>query len=431
MASSPGAGSGELEGWPFLLVFSLSLVFALFMMGFFAGSETAFVSASMARIDLLAQQSDRRAIYISRLMQDPSRMLGIVLVGTNLMGVMAGVAGLQLIRYLLAGQKNLQELVNTVVMTFIILLFCEILPKTIFRYKADALALRSARLLRVFEAILRPLVFFFTKISDLVVRRTRDEDKEERSRFVREELILLAVMGKESGALKKSQLRMVQGILDLEERTIGKIMTPLVEIVAMPEDSRPQDYLKKAAATGFSRIPIYSERIDNIIGTVNVLDVLYADDVPETIQPFIRKEIRHEPESRLVFPLLKELTRSRSPMVFVVDEYGGVVGLVTIEDLVEEVMGEIWDEKDKLETEPINRISEHVLDCDGKAEIQVLNHDFELAVPEGDYNTIAGFIIEKMQRIPKKGESLTLGKLKILVLDADAKSVRRVRISKK
>jgi putative hemolysin len=118
-------------------------------------------------------------------------------------------------------------------------------------------------------------------------------------------------------------------------------------------------------------------------------------------------------------------------MVFVVDEYGGVVGLVTIEDLVEEVMGEIWDEKDREEVDAVQRISDRVLDCDGKTEIQILNHDFDLSIPEGDYNTIAGLVIEKLQRIPRKGESLTVGNLRMLVLDADAKSVRRVRVSKK
>jgi CBS domain containing-hemolysin-like protein len=461
-----GGGMGQIEGWPTLLVFSLLLAGSLFMSGFFSGSETAFVSASMARIDLLSEQSDRRALFIQRLMQEPGRMLGTVLVGNNLMNVAAGAAGLQLIRSFLAGQKSLQELANTLVMTLVILVFCEILPKTIFRFKADALALRSAPFLRLSELILKPLVLLFTQISDLVVNRTYKAGSVESARVVREELKLLAAMGEEEGALRKSQLRMVKGILDLEERVIGKIMTPLVEIVALSEDTSPDDFLQMAADTGFSRIPIFSERIDNIVGIVNVLDVLQAidmriengeadndqsdgkradkdqadsakdnniksDNVPDTILPFIRKDIRHEPESRLIFPLLKELTRSRSPMVFVVDEYGGVVGLVTIEDLVEEVMGEIWDEKDKAEVEFVQKISDRVFDCDGKTEVQVLIHDYGLPIPDGDYNTIAGFVIEKLQRIPRKGESLSLGKLRFLVLDADAKSVRRVRILKR
>lgn len=423
--------SGELLGGFFPLLFSFILVLSLALSAFFSGSETAFVSASMARIEVLAQQSNRRALYIKRLMQEPDRMLGIVLVGTNLMNTAAGVAGLQLSRYVLKGHKDLSELVNTFVMTLVILMFGEILPKTVFRAKADVLAFRSAPLLRLFDSLLRPFVIFFSKVSNLVVRWAGKEDKEERIRITREELRLLAEMGEEEGALKKDQLRMVHGILDLESRTIGRIMTPLIDVVALPHDSTPHIFLEKVKQTGFSRIPIYEDRIDNTIGIVNVLDVLAAETLPETILPFVRRDIRHEPESRRVFPLLRELTRSRSLMAFVVDEYGGVVGIVTIEDLIGEIVGDIWEERDREERKTVHRISEQVLDCEGKTEILTLNHDYELDIPEGEYNTIAGLIIEKLQRIPKKGESLTLDKLKFLILDSDAKSVRRVRIVRK
>jgi len=429
--SLPIADFGELSGWIFPSVFGFLLVFSVIMSGFFSGTETAFVSASMARIEVLVQQNNRRALYIKRLMQEPDRMLGIVLVGTNLMNTAAGVAGLQLVRYTLRGREDLHELVNTLVLTFVILLFGELLPKTVFRAKANALSLRSAPILRWFDSLLRPFVIFFSKVSNLVVRWAGKEDREERVRITREELRLLAEMGEEEGALKKEQLRMVHGILDLENRTIGKIMTPLIEVCALSQNTDPQTLLTKVKQTGFSRIPVYTDRIDNITGVVNVLDVLSADPLPETIDPFVRRDIHHEPESRRVFPLLKELTRSRKPMVFVVDEYGGVVGLVTIEDLVEEVVGDIWEERDREEKKSIHKISDQVIECDGKTEILVLNHDYDFSLPEGEYNTIAGFLIERLQRIPKKGESLTLGKLKILVLDADGRSVRRVRIVRK
>jgi CBS domain containing-hemolysin-like protein len=403
---------------------------SLAMVAFFAGSETAVVSASLARIEILAQQSDRRARFIKRLMQEPDRMLGTVLAGTNLMTAAAGVAGMRLTRFILPGQGGIQELFNTLVMTSVILVFGEILPKSVFRAKADSLALRSAPILRLAELVLRPVVVLTSKFSQLIVRYTGEESREERARIIREELKLLAEMGQEEGALKKAQFRMIQGILDLDERTVGKAMTPLIDMVALPVSTDTDTFLAKASETGFSRIPVYTERIDDIVGVVNVLDVLFAETASPTLEPFIRRDIRHEPESRRVFPLLRELSRSRRPMVFVVDEYGGVVGLVTVEDLVEEVMGDIWDEKDREEMEAVQRISDRVLDCDGKTEIQLLNHDYGLSIPEGEYNTIAGFVIERLQRIPKKGESFTHEGLKFLVLDADAKSVRRVRILK-
>jgi len=424
------SGGGSHVNDVALIAFVVLLIFSLAMTAFFAGSETSVVSASPARIEILAQQSDKRALFIRQWRRDPARMLGTVLVGTNLMETAAGVAGLQLLRWIIPDKAGVQGLINTLVMTFILLIFCEILPKTVFRARADALALRSAPLLRFSDVVLRPSVAAVNFISQKLVRLNRGEEEVGQARIMREELVLLAEMGEE-GAQKKAQLRMVQGILDMEERTIAKIMTPLVEIVAIEEDAHPDDFFRKVVESGYSRIPVFRDRIDNIVGLVNVLDVLYAESPAESLEPFIRRRIRHEPESRRVFPLLQELTQSRSPMLFVVDEYGGVVGLVTIEDLVEEVMGDIRDERDLEPQQGIHRISEHVLDCDGKTEVQVLNHDYDLSISEGDYVTIAGFVIEKLQKIPRKGENLVSGRMKVLVLDADAKSVRRVRITKK
>ncbi|MBN1224934.1 MAG: DUF21 domain-containing protein, partial [Candidatus Aminicenantes bacterium] len=427
----PPTGAGASGGAFSLGVFFLLLILSLSLLAFYAGSETAVISASKARIDVLAHQDDKRALFIKKLMQEPDKMLGIVLVGTNLMATAAGVAGLRLTHYSLSGYENLEEVVNTIIMTFLILFFCEILPKTIFRAKADNLALKSAGALKISAAILRPLVSFVTSISNKIVRFAGEDEKGERSRIMREELILLAKMGQEEGALKKAQFRMIHSILDLEDRSIEKIMTPLIDVVAVPEDIQIQDFFIKVAETGYSRIPVYKDRIDNMVGVANVLDVLYSKDPSPVITPFIRKDIRHEPKTKRIFPLLRELTSGQHPMVFVVDEYGGIIGLVTIEDLVEEIMGDISDEKDIETEETIRRISERVFDCDGKAEILNLNHVYGLGIPEGDYITIAGYVVQEMQKIPKKGEILETDDLKILILDADAKKINRVRILQK
>jgi CBS domain containing-hemolysin-like protein len=417
---------------PFPVVaYSVLLLLSLFMNAFYAGAETAVVSASKARIDVLAQQENSRAVIIKRLWQDPNRMLGIILVGTNLMLTAAGVAGLRLILYILPGRKGLQEFLNTIVMTFLILVFCEILPKTIFRAKADSLALRCAPGLWISGLILRPVVTAVTKITNSIVRLAGEEDAEERQRIMREELKLLARMGEKEGALKREQLQMISSVLDLETMTLEKVMTPLVEVVALPGETTAEDLYKTAAETGFSRIPVYEDRVDNLVGLINVLDVLYAEKPSPTIGPYVRRDIRHEPESKRVYSLLRELKRSRKTMVFVVDEYGGVVGLVTIEDLVEEVLGDIRDEKDRDEEGSIHKLSDKIIECDGKTEIQLINHLYDMSIPPGDYNTIAGYVISLMERIPKRGEFVETKALKIVVLDADLRSVRRVRIQKK
>jgi len=208
-------------------------------------------------------------------------------------------------------------------------------------------------------------------------------------------------------------------------------MTPLVDITALPKETSIEKLYKNVSETGFSRIPVYEDRVDNLIGLVNILDVLYSEKPASTIAPFVKRDVPHEPESKRVYSLLQELRRSRNQMVFVVDEYGGVVGLVTIEDLIEEILGEIRDEKDRGEEDDIHKTSDDLIECDGKTEIQTINNFFGMSIPPGQYKTIAGYIIFLTERIPKRGESIETENLKITVLDADSKSIRRVQIQRK
>ena len=431
MGASTGGNVTQADSWFPVLAFSFVFGLALILVAFYEGSETAIVSASKAKIDILAQENNLRALAIKKLWQKPDKMLGIVLAGTNLMAAAAGAAGLRLTSYAFPGREGLQAFINTIVMTFLILVFCEIIPKTTFRAKADSLALRSAPGLQISEFLLRPLVNLMTKITNSIVRIAGREDSKERLRSMREELRLLARMGAKEGALRKEQIRMIHSVLDLETVTLEKVMTPLVDIVALPKETSLDDFFKIISETGFSRIPVYEERVDNIVGVVNVLDVLYSEKTAATIAPFIRRNIRHEPESRRVYPLLRELKSSQNPMVFVVDEYGGIIGLVTIEDLIEEILGDIRDEKDREVEGVIHQISDRIIECDGKTEIQSINKFYGMPIPAGDYNTIAGYVISLMERIPKRGEFIETDKLKVVVLDADSRSIRRVRIQKK
>ena len=426
-AASGGAEAGQGSSLS-VSAFSVVLVLSLILVAFFAGSETAVVSASKARIDVLAEEGNKRAVIIKRLLDTPDQMLGVVLVGTNLMSTTAGQAGVVLATFAFPGQEKLQSALNTVVMTLIILIFCEILPKTIFRARADALALRSAPALRIAQILLYPVVVLVTKITNSLVNIAGEEDAQERSRSMREELKLLATMGGEEGAIEQEQLRMIHSVLGLDTRTIEHVMVPLIHIVAVPKHTRTEVFYRTVAHTGFSRIPVYEDRIDNLIGWVNTLDVLYADAEVSDISHFIRRDVGYEPESKPVYALLREFQHSRNSMAFVVDEYGGIVGLVTLEDLVEEILGEIRDEKDEDEAPRIHRIGDRTIECDGQTEILELNHRYRTDIPTGDYETIAGYVLSLMDRIPKQGESVETDRLNIVILDADARRVRRVRI---
>jgi CBS domain containing-hemolysin-like protein len=216
--------------------------------------------------------------------------------------------------------------------------------------------------------------------------------------------------------------------------------------------------LQIAADSGFSRIPVYEKQVYNIIGIVNLLDVIYDDiasdtsgndsnlpekdremtdpnrsekarSQPETVEPFIRTTLHFVPESKDINALLKEIQHTRHTMVFAVDEYGGTVGLVTVEDLVEEIVGEFADERD--EPDLIRLIASKILECDGKTEVSLLKEHYGLIIPAGDYETIAGYILERTGTIPKVGTELNLSDAVITVINADERAIRRIRIRRK
>ncbi|MFC2161189.1 CNNM domain-containing protein, partial [Acidobacteriota bacterium] len=420
--------SSSADSMASISAFTLLLLVSLILLAFYAGAETAVVSASKVRIKILAQQKNTKAVILNKLLKEPDQLLGIVLVGTNLMATAAGVAGLRLISTIFPGSEGLHETINTFVMTLIILIFCEILPKTIFRAKAEALALHSAQGLWISGFFLRPVVSVITRVTNSIVGMDSKKEDRESLRVKREELKLLAKMGEKEGTLRKDQLHMIFNVLEMENMTVEKVMTPLVDIVCLPTTASLEDFYTTTAKTGFSRIPIFEDRVDNLVGLVNVLDVLYSETPRQKLEEYMRKDIRHEPETKRIYSLLREMGQGGPTMAFVVDEFGGIVGLVTIEDLIEEVLGDIWDEKDKIETDFVNRISEDIIECDGKAEIQQLNHAFNLGIPSGDYKTIAGYIISILDRIPQQEDIVDTETLKIIILEAGEKSIKRIRI---
>ncbi len=436
-------GAGSTEQIAVLSSLVLAVLVCLVLSAFYSGSETALVSVNKVRINQLLESENTKASIIHRLVESPQRMLALTLVGTNLANVLIAQFGEGLVS---RGFPNLtvslQGAIATVGVTTLLLIFGEILPKTIFRVKADTLALRYAYLLRLSEWVLAPLIYFVQTLTQFIVKPVGRGASTPSPDAQREELRLLATMGERSGNLYTDQRRMIHSLLNLQDRTVEQVMVPLVDIVAIEKNTKCEDFLQIAADSGFSRIPVYEEQIYNIVGIVNLLDVIYndveseialnphekSDTLPETVEPFIRT-VLHVPESKNINALLKEIQHTRHTMVFAVDEYGGTVGLVTIEDLVEEIVGEFADERDAPEF--IRLITPNILECDGRTEVDLLEEHYGLAIPEGDYETVAGYILDRTGTIPATGTELDLGDAIITVIDADPRAIRKVRIRRR
>ena len=426
-----GAGSAT-QSAVLITSFAVAVLACLVLSAFYSGSETALVSVNKLRINQLVETKDKKAIIIHRLVASPDRMLALTLVGTNLANILIAQYGDGLTVQVLSDTNisaRFQQVISILYVTVLLLIFGEILPKTVFRVRADILALRYAFLLRFSEYVLAPLIYFVQTVTQVLVRVIDRGTSEPNVDAQREELRLVATMGEQSGNLHAEQRRMIHRLLNIQDRTVRQVMVPLVDIVAIEKTSTCEDFLQIAADSGYSRLPVYDERIYDIIGIVNLLDVIYAENLPDTIESFIRTDLHVVPESKNINSLLKEIQQTHHTMVFAVDEYSGIVGLVTVEDLVEEIVGEFADERD--DPDSIHLISPEIIECEGRTEIDILDEQYGLSIPEGDYETIAGYILERTGTIPVTGTELELEDAVITILDADTRAIKRIRIRRR
>ena len=442
-ATGPGGLEAALENNLLRFVFLLgSLIFFVVLSAFYSGSETATVSLDRLKIYQLAEQGNKRAQIVKKLVDTPEKTLGMTLVGTNIANVLASQMGLLFVIALLQMSTITQTVVTklrtneqaaaTLITTAIILVFGELLPKTISRVKANSLALRYAVPLRMSNIILRPIVNGITYLTSFLVRMGERQTAPASPDAQRDELRLLASMGEQSGGILEDQRRMIHSVLNFHNRTVEQVMVPLVDIVAVDKDIDVDTYLKIAAEAGFSRLPVYEDQVNNIIGIVHLLDVIYSNDNSQKLESFIRPDLQFVPASKPTNVLLKEIQQSHHTMVFVVDEYGGIVGLSTVEDLVEEIVGEMFDERDQRdEPEILHVISPRLLECEGRTEIGVLSDQYGVPIPPGDYETVAGYILDRTGSIPKPGVKIESDDLVITISDADSRRIRKVRIRSK
>ena len=439
-ATGPGGLEAALENNLLRFVFLLGgLIFFVVLSAFYSGSETATVSLDRLKIYQLAEQGNKRAQIVKKLVDTPEKTLGMTLVGTNIANVLASQMGLLFVIALLQMSTITQTVVTklrtneqaaaTLITTAIILVFGELLPKTISRVKANSLALRYAVPLRMSNIILRPIVNGITYLTSFLVRMGERQTAPASPDAQRDELRLLASMGEQSGGILEDQRRMIHSVLNLHNRTVEQVMVPLVDIVAVDKDIDVDTFLKIAAEAGFSRLPVYEDQVNNIIGIVHLLDVIYSNDNSQKLESFIRPDLQFVPASKPTNVLLKEIQQSHHTMVFVVDEYGGIVGLSTVEDLVEEIVGEMFDERDQRdEPEILHVISPRLLECEGRTEIGVLSDQYGVPIPPGDYETVAGYILDRTGSIPKPGVKIESDDLVITISDADSRRIRKVRI---
>ncbi|NVM27005.1 MAG: HlyC/CorC family transporter [Desulfobacterales bacterium] len=407
-----------------LLLWIVIILICLFCEGFFSGTETAMVSLDRARTKALTEQGSRKAALVDAVLQAPEKFFSATLLGTNISTVLGNaIATFLIITYL--GEQY--RYITIVIMTPLILIFGEIVPKTVYRYHAEQITPYLVYPLRVMSIIFYPFVLVLTWVTGLFVRLFGMEGAHLKPHTTREDLENYLDMFNIDSGLRTAEKRIIERIFDFSETEVEDIMIPLVNVAALEVQDGIDEAIGLARKTGYSRIPVYSEEAYNIIGMVHAFDLLTAQKKTQTLKDIMRPA-PYIPDTAPVDELLKQLRTQGNSIAIVVNEYGGTIGIVTIEDILEEVVGEIYDEYDKEEhfIVPVGR-SRYLVNA--RMEIDELNDHLRLQLPKDDYETVAGFLLKHMERIPSVGESFQFANLKFVIREADRRSIKEVSIT--
>jgi putative hemolysin len=410
--------------------------------GVFVAAEISLVTVRRSRIRQLSDEGDVRAKRVGRMTERPGRMLATIQLGITFIGFLAAAfAGASIagqladwfrdIGPLSASADILALLIITLVVSLFTIVFGELVPKTLGMAHAERYSLMLARPMDVLGRILAPVVWFLTTVTHGMTRLLGVRDIPDDA-ITSEELRILVERGGEQGTIEAEEEQMIGGVLELGERRVHEVMVARVDIVALSVDAALGEIVEVIVSEGHSRIPVYDGSMDNIVGMLyakDLLPYLVGEDRPPAIRRLVRTPL-FVPESMLVDDLLHSLQRRRVHLAIVLDEHGGTAGLITIEDLIEEIVGEIQDEYD--EEEPmIVALGEHDARVDGRADVDDLLEHFD-ATLEGDdqdeFDTVGGLVYHHIGGVPKVGDTVEVDHLSLTVEATDGRRVRTVHV---
>jgi putative hemolysin len=420
-----------------------SILILLLGNGFFSGSEIAVISARRSRIDALAEEGRRGAARVKALQDNMDQFLATVQIGVTVCGTLAGVlGGLLASRYLEPGllAAGLPRYIPPALVAgaivglsivYVELVLGELVPKALALRYSESIALLVSAPFQLMARASRWVVGFLAASTRLVLRVFGIRDAGTRTFVSEEEIKHLVREGRQQGVLDQTEMELIHSVFQFSDTPVRKVMVPRPKIFALDADTPPSEVGALIVEGGFSRIPVYDDSIDNVVGVVYVKDALR---LLEKRQPVVIRKILHPvhlvPETKKVGELLKELQKRRSHLAVVVDEHGSVSGLVTLEDLLEEIVGEIQDEYD-WEERPIEKLRDGSLVVDGTLSAATLRESYEIPLPDsGEFETVAGFMLEQLGSMPKGGEVVAAGDWRFTVVDVERNRISRVKVER-
>ncbi len=396
-----------------------SLIFLLLLSGFFSSSEIAFIVSNKLKIELRARKNILSAKIISYFSENQPAFFSTILISNNIVNIsFASLATIFLVEIF-----NLNDFQILIFSTTLLLLFGEIVPKYIAREHPDVIILISAIPLRVISIVLTPFVKLISKIWGLIENTTSIKEDKINKLFDREDFQTLLSEGSSSGKIPESEYDIVTKVIDLGEQKVNAVFTPRTDIVGLEIKASVEDALSVFIDSGYSKIPLYEENLDNIKGFIHAMDMFRK---PKALEE-IRRDLPFVPQTKKSLELMNELIDQRQSIAIVVDEFGGTAGVVTIEDIIEEMLGEIRDEHDPDE-DVCNKIDESTYIISAKIEIDYLNEEYGLQIPEGEYETIAGYITSRTGSIPSPRERIEIDNFEFEIIRSSRQRIDLVKL---
>jgi putative hemolysin len=421
---------------PLLVIIVLTI-----LQGFFVSAEISIISIRRSRLDQLAEEGDRRARRVQHLKNDPGRFLATVQLGLTVLGFFASAYAAVNLSDKLAGTlrtipavadqaEGLALLIVTILLALFTIVLGELVPKSIGLAYADRLSMLVAGPVEWIARILSPIVWFLTRVTNGITRLLGVKVSSE-AQMTAEELKLIVERGGEQGILEAEEEQMINAVIELGDRRLHEVMVPRVAIVGLPSSASLDEVVDRIIEEGHSRIPVYEESIDEVLGIVYAKDLLpvlkLAGDARPTLRSLLRAPL-FVPESMSIDDLLHEFQRRKVHMAIVLDEYGGTAGLLTIEDLLEEIVGEIQDEYD-VEEPLVVRLSPDEARIDGRVDVDELAEIFEIPLELEDadeYDTVGGLVFHRLGKVPKPGDEIRLNGLRLTVETTDGRRVGKI-----
>ncbi len=409
-------------------IISLLIIIVFFILSaFFSGMETGLISLDRLKMEQSAK-NDKKKKQILDFLENPDQLFGTTLFGTNISLVIVTSVSIYLINLLHKNEiVKISEHAATLIIAGVILIFAEIIPKALYRDHPNKFVTKGFVTLNFFSVIFSPFVKLVSLLNKLLAKLFKLPESEGYHLLTREDLSYMLAETKVDDTLQEDQREMLEEALEFTELDAENVMIHRTEIVALEKDTPIDEVIQIARENGFTRFPVFDGDLDHIIGILIIYDLMKNKNNGNAVAGDFVREAFVAPETMDVDNLLAEMQANKKSMAIVVDSYGGTAGLVTIEDILEEIVGEIEDEYDKVSKE-IEKIGDNHYLINGFVEIDLLNDEYEMDLPEGDYETIAGLVIDRLEKIPRKGAKLNVGKWLITIKQVTSKKIVRLEM---